>query len=205
MNDDSDVIGIIESRGRALVRCVVKIPFWRGQRPNEPVKIIPVPTVAKLAAWRGKIVLVPPTEFGLWRQWLLVRYKIHNDVPAYRNQRVATFRPKRSYDDGRPRSPIEAGEGCLLNLERVHQRTDIECNGRLLAVPKRRTRLKRCRPEAAQERNDDPVSRRSEQRGDIDVAVNVVRPAVQQDHGLAVSRSRFDVSNVQDTRIRLLQ
>jgi hypothetical protein len=49
----------------------------------------------------------------------------------------------------------------------------------------------------AQIRHDDPVALSGEQGRDVDVAVNVVGPAVQENHGWAVGRSGFGVADGQ--------
>ena len=58
---------------------------------------------------------------------------------------------------------------------------------------------------AAQMRDDHPVARRRQQRGDIDKAVNVVGPAVQKDDRRAIGGASFSVSDIQDAGIDLLQ
>ena len=76
---------------------------------------------------------------------------------------------------------------------------------RLLAVAERFTRKKARRAIAAQIRDDHPVARRRQQRGDIDIAVNVVGPAVQKNDRRAIGRAGFGVSDIQDAGIDLLQ
>ena len=57
----------------------------------------------------------------------------------------------------------------------------------------------------AQVGDDHPVALRSQQRGHIEVAVNVVGPAVQENHCRAVGRPGVDVPDVQQAGIDLLQ
>jgi len=66
----------------------------------------------------------------------------------------------------------------LLDFERSHQGDDIDGNHRLLSIPGRFTREKARRAIAPQKRDDHPVACRCQERGDIDVTVNVVGPAV---------------------------
>src|ERR1700676_5213306 len=68
MDHDADMIRIVEGRCAALERGIVEVPFWRSELPNEPGKVVPVGLVASPAAFRGKIILIPPLEFSLWRQ-----------------------------------------------------------------------------------------------------------------------------------------
>ena len=82
---------------------------------------------------------------------------------------------------------------------------DIDSERRWLAVPEGFTRKKSRRAITAHIRNDHPVTRRSQQRGNIDIAVNVVGPAVQKYHRRTIARTRFSISNVQNPGIDLLQ
>jgi hypothetical protein len=63
---------------------------------------------------------------------------------------------------------------------------DVESDYGWLPVPKGSVRQKTRGAIAAQMWNDYPVACRGQQRGDVDIAVNVVRPAVQKDHGRAI-------------------
>ena len=49
------------------------------------------------------------------------------------------------------------------------------------------------------------MARRCEQRGNVDVAMDVVRPAVEKNHGRTAGGTDVGVSDVQDTSIDLLQ
>jgi hypothetical protein len=67
-----------------------------------------------------------------------------------------------------------------------------------LAIPERFAGKKARRAVAAYIRDDRPVALRRQQRGDIDKAVNVVRPAVQEKDRKTIGGSGFSVSDVQD-------
>ena len=54
-------------------------------------------------------------------------------------------------------------------------------------------------------RNDDAVTRGRQPWSDVDIGVDVVRPAVQQDDGLAVTRPRLGVSDTQLAGIDLFE
>ena len=71
MDDDRHVIRVIEGRRASSERGIVEVPFRRGELPNQLRKVASVFVVASPAALRGKIVLVPPLQFSLWRQWCL--------------------------------------------------------------------------------------------------------------------------------------
>jgi hypothetical protein len=58
---------------------------------------------------------------------------------------------------------------------------------------------------AAQMRDDHPIARRRQQRRDIDIAMDVVGPAVQEnDHG-TIGGAGFGVADIEDGGIDLLQ
>ena len=76
---------------------------------------------------------------------------------------------------------------------------------RLLAIAQRFTGKKSRRAIAAQIRDDHPVARRRQQRRDIDIAVNVVGPAVQKNDRGTIGGAGFGVSDIQQAGIDLLQ
>ena len=73
MDDDRDMIRIVEGRGGAIERSVVEVPFGRRRLPDELVEVMRVLAVPDAAAFRRKVVLVPPSQFARRRQRLLVR------------------------------------------------------------------------------------------------------------------------------------
>ena len=76
---------------------------------------------------------------------------------------------------------------------------------RLLAVAERVAGKKARRAIAAQIRDDHPVARRRQQRGDIDKAVNVVGPAVQKNDRGTIGGTGFGVSDIEEAGVDLLQ
>jgi hypothetical protein len=134
MDHDADMIRIVEGRCAGIERGIVEVPFWRSELPNELRKVVPVFIVAGPAAFRGKIILVPPLELSLWRQRHLAGLLAADQVPAHGDDRLAAFRPERRDDVGRPRAPIKTGDDRLANLERIHKSDNIESNDRLLAI-----------------------------------------------------------------------
>ena len=205
MDDDTDMVRVVE-RGRAAIeRGVVEVPFWRSRLPDELGKIAPVGVVAGSAAVRGEIILVPPLELGGWRQRHPVGFGAADQIATHGDHGLAALGPERGDDVGRPRSPVETGNDRLVDLESIHQRDGVSSKHRLLAIPERLAREKACRPIATQIRHDHPIARRRQQRRDLDEAVDVVGPAVQQQHGRAVGRAGLGIADVQDTGINLLQ
>src|SRR4051794_16232939 len=152
------MIRIVERRSGAIKCSIVKVPLWRSQLPDEFRKIVPVFLVPFPSAIGGKVKLVPPLQLSLRRQWHLARRLTANQITAHGNQRLAALRPKRSDNVSGARSPSEAGENCLLDLQCVHQGDDIERHPRLLAVAEGVKRKKFRRPETAEIRDDYPVS-----------------------------------------------
>ncbi len=93
----------------------------------------------------------------------------------------------------------------FLDLESIHERDDVESNRGLLGIPEGLAREKARRAIAAEVRDDDPVAPRGQKRRDIDEAVNVVWPAVQQHDHITIARADVGISDVQDAGIDLLQ
>src|SRR5260370_24551682 len=83
----------------------------------------------------------------------------------------------------------------------IHQSDDVERDRRLLAIPERSARKKARRAIAAQIRDDHPVARRCQQRGHIDIAVNVVGPAVQKNDCRTTGGSTLPRSRISDARL----
>src|ERR1700730_6057228 len=113
------MIGLIERRCRAIVRRIVEVPFWRGELPNELVKSVPIFVVAAPTALCRKIVLIPPSQFSLWRQWQLLSLQVRYDVATDGDESFTAFRPNSRYDVCCSRSPIITRKDRLFNLERI--------------------------------------------------------------------------------------
>ena len=205
VDDDGDVIRIVEGRRAAIERGVVEVPLRRSELPDELRKIVPVFLVAGPAALGGEIELVPPFELGLRRQRHLAGFLAADQIAAHGDHGLAALRPERRDDVGGPRAPIAAGDDRLLDLERIHQGDDIDGDRRRLAVAERFARKKARRAVAAQIRDDHPVARRRQQRRDIDIAVDVVGPAVQKNDRRAIGGAGLGVADIQDAGIDLLQ
>ena len=137
VNHDVDMVRIVESGCAAIERGVIKVPLRRSDLPDQLGKIVPVVLVAGAAAFGGKIILIPPLQLGLGRQRLLAGFLAADQVAAHRNHRLATLRPERREDVGRPCAPVITGDGRFLDLERIHQGDDVERQRRRLAVAKR--------------------------------------------------------------------
>src|SRR5258708_17935637 len=64
---DRDMIGVVERSGGAIKRGIIEIPLRRSELPDQLREVVPVFVIADPAAFGGKIKLVPPLQFGLWR------------------------------------------------------------------------------------------------------------------------------------------
>ena len=64
VNDDVHMIRIVERPCGAIERCIVKLPFWRSELPNEFRKVMSVLVVPRTPTLSREIVLVPPLELG---------------------------------------------------------------------------------------------------------------------------------------------
>ncbi len=82
-------------------------------------------------------------------------------------------------------------------MQGIHQREHIRTYGGLLAGARRGCIQKAGAAMAAQVRHDHAVALRRQHGGNVDVAVDVVRKTVQQDHGTAVFRAGFMVANIE--------
>src|SRR6266536_626599 len=126
MDNDGDVIGIIEGRRGAIELGVVEVPLRRGELPDELGELAPIFVVAGPAAFRSKIILVPPLELGFWRQWHLASFLLADQISAHGDEGLAAFGPKRRDNVGRPRAPIKTADDRVIDLETIHQRHDID-------------------------------------------------------------------------------
>src|SRR5262245_821385 len=191
------MVRIVECRCATIKRGAIKFPLRRSELPDSPVEIVTVFIVAISSAINGEVILVPPLEFGCWWQRVLAGCLAANQISTDRNQAFAAFRPKRRDDVGAPCAPVEASEDSLIDLQRVHEIDDVESHYRWLSVAERVIRKKTRAAIPAHVRHHDVVTRRSQYRDDIDKAVNVVRPAVEEDYGCPIGWSSFSVPHIQ--------
>ena len=99
--------------------------------------------------------------------------------------------------------PIKTGEDRLLDFQGIHEIDDVERHHGLLAIPKRLSRKKARGAETAQVGDDHPVSLRGQQRSYVDVAVDVVGPALQKNDWRTIGRPVFCVSDIEQARVDL--
>src|SRR5262249_52449860 len=155
------------------------------------------------ASLGGEIVLVPPLQLGRGRQWYFAGRLAANQITAHRDQALAALGPERGHDVCAARSPIESGENGLLDVERIHEGDEIGSQSGWLAVAKRRTGQETRRAVAAKVRDDHPVASGGEQRHDIDEAMDVVRPSMQQNGYGSIGWAGVHIADVQEPGIDL--
>src|SRR5262249_24486283 len=124
------MIRVVEGRCAAIKGGIIEVPLRRSDLPNELRKIAPVLLVARPAAFDGKIILVPPLEFSLWRQRHLVGFLA---------------------------AEIKTADDCFLDLESIQESDDIDRKRRLLAITESCGRQKFRRAIAAQIRDAHSV------------------------------------------------
>ena len=75
---NGDVIRVIEGRSGSIESCIAKMPVRGNDGPDELCKVVPVLRIAEHAVFRSKVILVPPSQLGLWRQRLYGQFPIGN-------------------------------------------------------------------------------------------------------------------------------
>jgi hypothetical protein len=105
----------------------------------------------------------------------------------------------------RPGAPIEPADDGLGDLQGIHERDNVRSQGGLLAVAERLVGQKMRRAEAALIRHDHAVACCRQRRRHVDVAVDVIWPAVQQDDGWAVRGTVLGVPHVEQAGVDLLE
>src|SRR5580700_284135 len=99
------MIRIVERDCAALERSLVKVPFWRGELPNELRELAPVFFVALPTTLGCEIVLVPPLVLVLGCKWDLTGLLVADQVATDRDERIAALRPESGNDVRRACSP----------------------------------------------------------------------------------------------------
>ena len=201
---DGDVVRVIEGDGGAIERGIVEVPFWRRDLPNQLREVVPVFVITGLAAFCREVILIPPLELGFRRQRYFACFLAADQIAADGNHRLAALGPKRGDDVGGARAPIETADDRLLDarasMRAMMSTASADC-WPLRGVSAGQEA--RC-PITAQIWNDDAVARGRQQRRHIEIAVDVVGPAVEKDHG-PVRRPDIGVADRQDAGLDLLQ
>ena len=95
------------------------------------------------------------------------------------------------------RAPQSKPARVAFSILSIHEGNSIDRDGGRLAIAERFTGKKARRAIAAQIRDDHSVARRCQQRGDVDIAVNVVWPAVQEKDHRTIARTGLGITDVQ--------
>ena len=118
---------------------------------------------------------------------------------------AAMLRPQRRDDICRARAPVITTEHRLLDLQRIHEVDHVAGQRRRLAVAQGvfgqelRVAITPCI------RHQHAVTLGREQWCDFVIAVNVVGPAVQQDHHRPIGRTGFGVGHIEQACLDVLQ
>src|SRR5437867_5886735 len=110
------VIRILERPRGAIERRVVKFPLRRRGLPNQLRNVASIFLVAFPASVRCKVELVPPLQFGRWRQRGPTRLLARNQITADRYHGPAALTKCCGNNVGCPCPPIEAGKRRSLYL-----------------------------------------------------------------------------------------
>ena len=206
VDHDGDVIRIVEGRRAAIERGVVEVPLRRSESARSALKS------------RAGICRSRPGR-ARWRN------STGTTIAARPSAAAASCRLPGCRSDNRSRRPValqRSGQSAaMMSAVRAPQSNPARIAFSILSAsikammstasadgwPLRTavTRKKARRAVAAQIRNDHPVARRRQQRGDIDKAVNVVGPAVQKNDRGTIGGAGFGVADIQDAGIDLLQ
>ena len=193
------------SKDAALRSKVASSKRQRGRGlPDESREFASIPVVADATAVGGEVVLVPPGQLRCGRQGIPVGLLAADQVAAHRHQPSTAPRPERGEDVGGAGSPVEPADDRIRDLQRVQQRDRIQRERALLAVAHRIGRPERGGPVSAQERDHHPVAGVGEHGNDVVETVDVVRPAVQEQHGPPIRRPDVDVAHVERPGVDLL-
>jgi hypothetical protein len=127
----------------------------------------------------------------------LIRNEIDDQIATHRHQCLDSLGPQCGDDVGSPRAPVESGEKRALNLQRIHERDDVGRQYGLLPVAHRVRRPEARAAVPAQVGHEHAVALRRQDRRDVDIAVDVIRPAVKQDYRRTVGGAVLRVSDVE--------
>ena len=186
VDHDIDIVGIVVRHRRPLEARIVEMPVRRPLLPQDPGDVAPVGGKTGAAALELKIILVPERDLALRLHRNHRLGDILDQIAVDRDQADAALRPQRRADAGGASAPVIAGEHGALDGKRIHQRDQVGADRGLLARTRRRRIAETGRTVAAQIGHDDAAALGGEQRGDVDIGVDVVGKAVQQHHDRAV-------------------
>ena len=193
VDHDGDVIRIVEGRGAAIERRVVELPFGRGDLPDQLGEFAAGICRSRpgRARWRNRtgttIAARPPAAAAPCRPpGCRSDSRSPRPSPCTRSgQSAATMLAVRA-----PQSKPASVAFSILSASIKAMISTARADGWPLRTFGRK---KARRAVAAQIRDDHAVARRRQQRRDIDKAVDVVGPAVQQDDRRAIGGAGLGV------------
>ncbi|MNN00442.1 hypothetical protein D3C81_1130330 [compost metagenome] len=153
----------------------------------------------------GEVELIPPLQFRLGWQRVLAGRLVADQIAADRDQRLDPLRPQRRDNVGRTRTPVIATEHRLLDLQGIHEVDDITGQCSRLAIAQGFVGQEMRIAITPGIGHQHPITLGGQQRRNLIIAMNVVRPAVQQDHHRPVGRACFCVRHVQQPGVDMLE
>ena len=197
VNRDCDMIGIVERRRRAREGGIVERPAGGGRPPDQPREIAGVGGIAGAAALGGEIELIPPAALRLRGEGARVRGLAADQIAADRDEPPDPFGRKHGQDAGGAGAPVAPADEDILEPQRLDQVERVDGKRRLLPVARRGAGQEAGVAISAQIGDDHPIARLRQDRRDIGIAVDVIGPAVEQQHGRAVVRTRLGIGDVE--------
>ncbi|MNO87596.1 hypothetical protein D3C76_790190 [compost metagenome] len=161
--------------------------------------------VAQATTLGREVELVPPLQLGSRWQRRLAGLLAADQVATHRHQRLHPLRPKRRDNVGGACAPVITAEHGLLDLQRIHEINQIACQCRRLAVAQGLGRQETRVAITASIRNQHAIALLCQRWRHIRIAVDVVRPTVQQDHHRPVGGTDLGIGNVQQAGLDVLE
>ena len=150
-----------------------------------------------------EVVLVPEAMFDRCRQRCGGMGDIRDQVAVCRSQADAARRTDGGHDARGTAAPVIAGQYGLGHVERVHQGDHVFADSGLLPGARRGVGKDARGAMPAQMRHDDTAATRCQDRCHVDIAVDVVGKAVQQDHRPPLFRPDFVIADIEVVRADL--
>ena len=100
---------------------------------------------------------------------------------------------------------VRAPQDRLFDAECIHEGDHVNGQRRLLAVSRSLVRKEARRAVAPQIGNEHPVACVRQDRCDIDIAINVIRPTVNKQNNGTIGRAGFRISDIEHACLDLLE
>ncbi len=205
MDGDRHVVGIVKRGSGTIEGFVGEFPGRGGRLPDQANEVAGIRGVTRTAAFRREVELIPPGKFRPGRKWLFVDFLTADQIAADRHEAGAALGPECRHDIGRASAPVIARHDGLSHAKGIEKGDHVNRECCLLPVACRFIRKKTCGAVSAQIGNKHAISCRSEDGRNVNIAVDVIRPSVQQQSDRALLGPGFGVTDIEYTRFDLLQ